>query len=152
MENIREMKRMYPSLRIRGSVQFFDFGLINEITREEDGVLLSVLDDGYGAFGTAARLRVELARELVKSPDSNRFMAEFTYPDGRIIQCDAACKKTFAYHGCRLQYSLVTAVECQLKIIDNDRQQILMRKYCCRQMPPKDAIVSRKGYVEEVFV
>ena len=51
MENIREMKRMYPSLRIRGSVQFFDFGLINEITREEDGVLLSVLDDGYGAFG-----------------------------------------------------------------------------------------------------
>ncbi len=60
-----------------------------------------MLDKGYGAFGTAARLKVELARELGKNLDSNRLIAEYKDPDGRIISADVACKKTFAYHGKR---------------------------------------------------
>ncbi len=152
MDTIRKMKKKYQQLQVHGSVQFFDFGLVDEIIKEEDIELLNVLDKGYGAFGTAARLKVELARELEKNQDSNRLVAEYTDPDGRIIRANVACKKTFAYHGCRLQYSLVRTVECRLKIFENDRQLILMRKYCLSQMPPKDAIVSKKGYVEEVFV
>ena len=149
---VSEMRKKYPSMWVRGGNLFYDLSLINRVGDKEDRELYNELDKGYGAFGTAARLRVELSRELGKNPDDQRFTAEFTDPDGRIISVEVVCKKTFAYHDCRLQYSFVTAVDCQIKIIDKDRRNILIRKYSHREQPPKDAIVSKKGYVEEVFV
>ena len=152
-KNLANMKKNFPYIKTSGSMLFFDFSIVDKIKEKNDEELQGVLDKGYGAYGTACRLKVELRRVLENNPASyEQVCAKFADRFGTSCYVTVTCKKTQVYQGCKILYSLVTALDCVVEFFDNEDRPMLERKYKRSVQVPVNAVSSSGGKLEEVFV